>query len=539
MRKAKPDNLTGTAGPRTEGDARTSGAPFGVLEAVGGRRKLVMRLTAVISAILFVVAALYLACTQAISSNNVRSKVLTEAQTLAVEMQAVWDYIDASQTAINHNADGTYDFKGIYCAVAGKGIARRFTRDAEGYIIRYVRDDPRTATDEPDPFEQAALETFKQGGSQEYYELVDYDGAPSFRYVSKLTIRHNCLKCHGSPAGEKDETGFIKEGMSAGDLAGAVSIVIPVAAYEAEATQNTAMSVGFFLVLAAGLITAVYMVIKRMVAEPLNRKNIELSCESQEKTELLATMSHELKTPLASIMAFTDIWERSDYPKRPEEERLVQEIRDNSSVLLGMVNDTVDVARLESGRYELRCEDVDVCDVVNAVFAVAEPLAMRRGIELEKSVDMEIPILQTDWEALRKILINFVSNALKFTEAGGSVKVSVRLDEGGSRVRFDVADTGCGIAHEDLERIFYKYERPGEGACSCSLSKKKTGSARSAKLVKRKPGSGLGLYLAKTLAEKLGGGISVASEVGRGSTFTAYIPLKRENEEHHGEDSGC
>ena len=486
-----------------------------------------MRLTAVITAILVVCAALYLACTHVISENNVRSKVLTEAQTLAVEMQAVWDYIDASQTAINHNSDGTYDFKGIYCAVAGKGIARRFTRDAEGYTIRYVRDSPRTATDEPDAFESEALRRFASG-AQEYYEMTDYEGAPSFRYVSKLTIEHNCLKCHGEPAGEKDETGFIKEGMSDGDLAGAVSIVIPVASYEAEAMQNTAISVGFFLLIAVGIITAVYLVVRHMVADPLNRRNRELSHESQEKTELLATMSHELKTPLASIMAFADIWERSDYPKRPEEERLVKQIKDNSSVLLGMVNDTVDVARLEAGRYELHREDVDVCDVVNAVFAVAEPLALQKGIALTKSVDMEVPILWTDWEALRKILLNFVSNALKFTDAGGRVDVAVGLERGGTFVRFSVADTGCGIAFENIERVFCKYERP---------TAKRGSDLRPHGDAKHKPGSGLGLYLVKSLTEMLGGSVEVASEPGHGSTFTAHIPVNGEEGEH-GEDSG-
>lgn len=532
--------------PSHERAGRTLAGSLGALGLEGPARHLALRLGVVITAIIFVCAGLYLAIYHASSQENVRNKVLTEARTLSTEMSAVWDYIDASQTAINHNHDGTYDFKGIYCAVAGKGIARRFTRDAQGYAIRYVRDNPRTAGDNPDDFEATALSQFASGGAGEYYGFDDYNGEPVFRYVSELRIKHNCLTCHGEPAGEKDEVGFIKEGMALDDLAGAVSVVIPVASYESEAAQSSALALGVFTVLAAAVVTAVYLVLRRMVIAPVNRRNIELKSENQSKSELLATMGHELRTPLASIMAFTDVWERSDYPKRPEEERLVREIRDNSNVLLGMVNDTLDVARLEAGRYELHFDDVDVCDVVNAVFSVAEPIAVRKGIELVKDADARMPVVRCDWEALRKILLNLVSNALKFTPKGGTVRVTARLggpgialsgeecgdenDAGDGRpsktnvLFFQVSDTGCGIAEGDRERIFQKYERPSASTRRWECCRNAAGDAEDGNVAVS--GSGLGLYLLKNLTERLGGSVGVESEVGLGSTFTVRIPVE-------------
>ena len=167
---------------------------------------------------------------------------------------------------------------------------------------------------------------------------------------------------------------------------------------------------------------------------------------------------------------------------------------------------------MEAGRFEVQCDEVDLVDVVNAVFAVAEPLAIKQGIVLGKSVDPGIPIMRSDWEALRKIIMNLVSNALKFTERGGSVEVSARLanagdeGEGGALAVIAVADTGCGIDPDDHARIFSRFTQASAAASG-------------------RGGSGLGLFLAKNLAERLGGSIAVESAPGKGSTFTVVVPI--------------
>lgn len=475
-------------------------------------RGLSIRVACLAVAVVAVAAVIYLAWSQSFQEEAVRGKALTEARTLNVEMQAVWDYIDDSQPLINVNDDGSYSFKGVYCSVAGKAIAKRFTRDSEGYVIRYVREDPRSSTDVPDEFEAEALARFEEGVATEHYAVSDMDGQPVFRYASQLVLKRNCLQCHGEPAGEPDVTGFLKEGMSEGDLAGCVSMVIPLGSYEAEARTELAASLAFFFCLATAIVLVVAFALRRWVARPLEAANAQLQNESEEKSNFLAIMSHELRTPLSSIIAFTDIWERSQRVKDPDEQKLVQEIKENSVVLLGMVNNTIDVARLEAGRFEVQCDEVDLVDVLNAVFAVAEPLAIKQGIVLGKSVDPDIPIMRSDWEALRKIVMNLVSNALKFTERGGSVAVSARLantDEGGGGeacVLIEVADTGCGIDPDDRARIFSRFTQVSA-----------TASGRG--------GSGLGLFLVKNLVERLGGSIEMESVPGEGSVFTAVVPV--------------
>ncbi|WP_304425968.1 DUF3365 domain-containing protein [uncultured Adlercreutzia sp.] len=471
-------------------------------------RGLLLRIGLLITAVVLLAAVVYVVWSQTTQNALVESKVLAEARTLNTEMQSVWDYIDDSQAAINTNVDGTYDFKGIYCSIAGKGIAKRFTRQSNDYVIRYVRENSRSGTDEPDAFERRALNHFTVGGSNEYYEMTTWEGESVFRYSSVLRIRPNCLACHGEPAGTPDETGFLREGMQLDDVAGAVSIVIPLDTYQAESRTTLVNSCVFFVVLAAIIVTVLFFAMHRWIARPLERSNRRLEDESQQKSDFLATMSHELRTPLSSIIAFTDIWEKSHAAEDTAERRLVEEIKQNSTVLLSMVNNTIDVAKLEAGRLSVQCTDVDLVDVVGVVFSVAEPLAIKENISLSHAVDPEIPFLRTDGEAVRKIIVNLVSNALKYTAAGGTVAVEARTAPEGDGVVVRVSDTGCGIREEDFGAIFQKFDRPG-AADEAPIS-----------------GSGLGLYLVKSLTERLGGTVCVESEVGRGSVFTVSLPLR-------------
>lgn len=479
---------------------------MGHSRSMPGAKHLSAKLVSAITVVVAVCAVAFLAWAQSNQEEAIRSKVLAEARTLNTEMRAVWDYIDDAQPSINTNADGTYDFKGIYCSIAGKGIAKRFTRESDSYVIRYVREQPRSGTDEPDRFEQVALNHFMVGGATEHYELTDYEGRPVFRYASVLPIKPNCLPCHGEPAGTADETGFLREGMELGDVAGAVSIIIPVDAHITEARHELASSVLFFCFLAAAIASVVFVAVRRWVAAPLARANAQLEAENKQKSDFLAIMSHELRTPLASIIAFTDIWEKAPEGGVVDQARLVAEIKQNSTQLLEMVNNTIDVARLEAGRMEIQCEETDLLDVLGAVFAVADPIALKRGIRLEREVDYSIPIMLTDDEALRKILLNLVGNALKFTEPGGTVIVRAARDRQAQALMLVVEDTGCGIAAADQERIFGKFSQ----------------TARDGNV---ETGSGLGLFLVRSLAEKLGGTVSLISEVGSGSAFTVTIPL--------------
>lgn len=208
--------------------------------------------------------------------------MLTEARTLSIEAASAWDYVNEAQDTINYNSDGTYDFKGVYCTVAAKSIARKFTLRSEGYEMRYVRDNPRSVHDAPDDFESEALGSFAADGVEEYYGIVnDEGGGTTFRYLVPLDAEYNCLQCHGVPVGELDVTGRAKEGMQLGDLAGAVSISIPMGVYEDESRFRVLQAVVFVLVLLVAAVLVVRLALRRLVVGPLERENETLHDEMQ------------------------------------------------------------------------------------------------------------------------------------------------------------------------------------------------------------------------------------------------------------------
>lgn len=193
-------------------------------------------------------------------------------------------------------------------------------------------------------------------------------------------------------------------------VAGAVSMVIPMGSYVREAAADKTRSVALFVALALLIAVSLSLVLRRWMAVPLERANAQLANENEEQSNFLAFMSHELRTPLSSIIAFTDIWEKSDRVRDAEEERLVGKIKESSSALLNMVNNTIDVARLEAGSLALQIDETDLVDVMGTVFATAEPLALQQSVTLSKFIDPAIPVMRTDGEALRKIMLNLVGN---------------------------------------------------------------------------------------------------------------------------------
>lgn len=186
------------------------------------------------------------------------------------------------------------------------------------------------------------------------------------------------------------------------------------------------------------------------------------------------------------------------------------DIRRHSAGLLATINNTLDAASLEAGRYRVSIEPLDMLDVVNAVEQTVRPLAEEKGVAFDAELDSEFPLVLADPSIVHKVLMNLLSNAVKFTEAGGTVTLEIGLDRGPDRemLLIEVADTGIGIPEEELATIFERFRQ-----ADSSISR-------------RYGGSGLGLALVKEVAELLGGTASVESEVGCGSTFAVRIPCE-------------
>jgi len=231
------------------------------------------------------------------------------------------------------------------------------------------------------------------------------------------------------------------------------------------------------------------------------------------KSEFLANMSHEIRTPLTAILGCADTL----FDQLEEENALdlVHMIRSQGRLLLGILNDVLDLSKIEAGRLEIHHEPCSVTFVVNEVRSLMEPLAQERGLTLTSSFDSTIPVtIHSDALRIRQILLNLVSNAIKFTEEGSvHISVSCRADDAGqAQLSLSVRDTGIGIAPDKVEAIFEAFSQHHEV------------------LTRKVGGTGLGLTICQRLCYLLGGHITVESRHGVGSTFTVTLPVGNADE---------
>jgi len=248
--------------------------------------------------------------------------------------------------------------------------------------------------------------------------------------------------------------------------------------------------------------------------ETINReialKNLELAEASRMKSAFIANMSHELRTPLNAIIGFTGaLLMKLPGPLTPDQDKQLNTIRTSARHLLSLINDILDVAKIEAGKVTLELETVQCQHLVNDVVDTLRPLALQKGLELEVELVDEAIVLETDRRALTQILLNLANNAIKFTETGKvRVTLAKRQGEGRNIIEFAVADSGAGIREEDQAKLFQAF------------SQLDSTSTRHAE------GAGLGLYLCQNLANLIGGSLFFKSDFGQGSTFTLALPHK-------------
>jgi signal transduction histidine kinase len=245
--------------------------------------------------------------------------------------------------------------------------------------------------------------------------------------------------------------------------------------------------------------------------DELAQANMALYEMNRLKSDFLATMSHELRTPLNSIIGFSEVLASSDVLAE-RQRRYASNIQTSGKMLLGMINDILDLAKIESGKMEVRIEDFSIRDVCEALANLTRPMADRKNITLDCRLEEAIPLLRQDPGKVRQILYNLLSNAIKFTPEGGRVTLRARSD--GRFVVLEVEDTGIGIAEEDRERIFEKFRQA------------KAPGQEDNVLVREHQGTGLGLSIVRELTKLLGGEIHLKSQLGQGSAFTVRIPLQ-------------
>lgn len=265
--------------------------------------------------------------------------------------------------------------------------------------------------------------------------------------------------------------------------------------------------------------------------EELGRVNMQLREMNRIKSDFLATMSHELRTPLNSILGFSEVLDGIQ-SLDAKQKRYVHNIQKSGRLLLGMINDVLDLAKMESGQAQAHLTDFSLEYIISAQCDLARPLAEKKNISLSYEIPKNLPMVHLDLNRFQQIMTNLLSNAIKFTPEGGVVKVLVtpetdpesgELDPETASFRMDVSDTGIGMTEEDMKNIFEKF-RQGASATGENM------------MTREYSGTGLGLSIVKEICRLLHGEISVKSTPGVGSTFTVQLPWRVKNSNEREEE---
>ena len=241
-------------------------------------------------------------------------------------------------------------------------------------------------------------------------------------------------------------------------------------------------------------------------------KSRQLETASKHKSQFLANMSHELRTPLNAILGYTELILDGIYGDAPEKMRgVLERVQTNGRHLLGLINDVLDMSKIEAGQVALSLSDYSLAELVQGVYVAVEPLASKKNLALSTKVAAGLPRGRGDERRLAQVLLNLVGNAIKFTDRG-EVAIEASLADGSFKVA--VRDSGPGIAPADQAKIFVEFQQVDSTS------------------TREKGGTGLGLAISKRIVEMHGGRLSVDSEPGKGSTFTIKLPVRAGGEGH-------
>jgi signal transduction histidine kinase len=244
--------------------------------------------------------------------------------------------------------------------------------------------------------------------------------------------------------------------------------------------------------------------------DEIQNKSRQLAEASQHKSQFLANMSHELRTPLNAILGYTELILDGIYGETPEKAQAVlKRVETNGRHLLGLINDVLDISKIEAGQLKLSLSDYSMKDVIYNVFSAVEPLATKKKLDFKVDVPPDMPAGYGDGQKLTQVLLNLAGNAIKFTDTG---EVAIKAAAVNGAFSVAIQDTGPGISTADQTKLFQQFQQVDNT------------------ITKAKGGTGLGLAISKRIIEMHGGSISVDSSVGHGSTFTFTLPVKVERQ---------
>ena len=407
-------------------------------------------------------------------------------------------------------------------------LDKRLSNEGTGMRARLYSDFPfRSRRDggPTDDFEREALVQLRRFPDQPFYRFEDLQGQRVLRYAVADRMEAGCVSCHNShPDSPKTD-------WKVGDVRGALEIIRPIDSIVAQTYTGLRNIFGTLALIGVLGLSSLALAISRLRQKStqlqLHARTLEheITQRRQTETELrqakhaaeaaavaksqfLINMGHELRTPMNVILGYAELIRDNIYGEVPEKIRdVVLRVEKNGRHLLGLINEVLDISKMEAGRLTLSLSDYSMEEVVQMVSAAVEALATEKHIALKVIVAPELPRGWGDESRLKQVVLNLVGNAIKFTDAG-EVKVEVVTSDGTFLV--SVADTGPGISSEDQQQIFEEFRQVDSSS------------------TRAKGGTGLGLSIAKRIIELHGGRMWVESNVGKGSTFWFTVPIRVE-----------
>jgi signal transduction histidine kinase len=404
-------------------------------------------------------------------------------------------------------------------------LSKRVSNETTGVQARLYSDFPfpsRKDGGPKDDFEKEAIGRLRLFPDQPFYRFEEFQGRQSLRYAVADRMEAGCVSCHNSrPDSPKTD-------WKLGDVRGVIEVIRPLDSVIAQ--TNAGLRDTFALMVVIGIVglsslALVFGKLRQSSTELEQRANAlenEITARQQTEMELrsakdaaeaasvaksqfLGNIGHELRTPLNAIIGYTELVRDNIYGEVPEKIRdVLQRLEKNGRHLLGLINEVLDISKMDAGRLTLSFGDYSMGDVVRTVSTTLKPLAAEKNLALKVSVPSDLPLGRGDERRLTQVVTNLIGNAIKFTEAG-EVRVEVQASDGAFLV--SVADTGAGIAAADQQRIFEDF-----GQVDSSTT--------------RKGGAGLGLSIARRIVELHSGRIWVESRLGEGSIFRFTVPIR-------------
>jgi signal transduction histidine kinase len=371
-----------------------------------------------------------------------------------------------------------------------------------------------------DAFEREALAAFDAGSREPFARFERVGGREAFRYATPIVMRQACADCHNVHPDSP------KRGWREGDVRGVQEVVVPLpdtldlTLVQLAESLLVLATVGGLAILLIGVLVSR---LKRSLAESRGlaavavQRNEELLAAKLEaergnraKSEFLASMSHELRTPLNSILGFSEVLKLEQFGPlgAPNYKEYAADIHGSGEHLLAIINDILDMARIEAGKVELKEDEVDLHELAPQCLRLLRDRAAKGEVELRDELPAELPNLWADARLLKQILLNLLSNAVKFTEPGGRVTLSA-LPSGDGGLVIAVADTGIGIPPEMQAKVLEAFTQADGGRS------------------RRFEGTGLGLPICRGLVALHGGELQLRSVAGEGTVVTVRLPPPR------------